>query len=290
MSGSANPTSITMSGNRSVSATFSVVEPGPHTLSVSKSGSGSGVVSSSPSGISCGSTCSAEFAHGTSVTLSASASSGSVFAGWSGCQSTSGSQCTVSMSQARSVTATFNLAPLPPTSVTNQSIMSPYSPVYYSSTAMPTSWDAGSVGAVGPSAETYQWVRVAWNASPSSGVTGYRVFRKACPTCTPTQVASVGSTIRRFDHETSVGSSFYYGVASVTTSGAGEIAWDSTPTAALFSRPVLTSPMDKTTTSTTFSSGSNVSFTWTPPSTSCGSSVRLIEYEIRHLTRIIHER
>lgn len=77
-----------------------------HTFSVSKSGSGSGTVTSSPSGINCGSTCSASFASGTSVTLSANPASGSAFAGWSG--SCSGSICTVNMTQARSVTALFN--------------------------------------------------------------------------------------------------------------------------------------------------------------------------------------
>jgi lysophospholipase L1-like esterase len=79
-------------------------------LSVTKAGSSpsSGTVVSSPTGISCGSTCSASFASGTSVTLTAAAVSGSAFAGWSGACSGSASTCTVSMTQARSVTATFN--------------------------------------------------------------------------------------------------------------------------------------------------------------------------------------
>src|SRR5437588_1581207 len=40
-----------------------------HTLTVAKTGSGSGTVSSSPTGIDCGPTCSAKFAEGASVTL-----------------------------------------------------------------------------------------------------------------------------------------------------------------------------------------------------------------------------
>lgn len=79
-----------------------------YALQVSRAGTGSGSVSSSPTGISCGSTCSANFSPGTSVTLSASASSGSVFAGWSGDCSGAQSSCTVSMNLARSVSATFN--------------------------------------------------------------------------------------------------------------------------------------------------------------------------------------
>jgi len=76
-------------------------------LTVTKSGSGSGTVTSSPAGINCGSTCSAGYASGTSVALTASAASGSTFGGWGGSCSGTGT-CTVSMTAARSVTATFN--------------------------------------------------------------------------------------------------------------------------------------------------------------------------------------
>ena len=77
------------------------------TLTVAKTGTGTGTVTSAPAGINCGSTCSASFASGASVTLTAAAASGSTFAGWSGaCTGTA--TCTVSMSAARSVTATFN--------------------------------------------------------------------------------------------------------------------------------------------------------------------------------------
>ena len=77
-----------------------------YSLTVARQGTGSGTVTSSPAGISCGSTCSASYAAGTSVTLSAQPASGSTFAGWGGaCSGTS--SCTVSMSVARSVTASF---------------------------------------------------------------------------------------------------------------------------------------------------------------------------------------
>jgi endoglucanase len=76
-------------------------------LTVAKTGTGGGTITSAPSGINCGATCSASYATGTSVTLSAAAASGSTFAGWSGaCTGTA--TCTVSMTSARSVTATFN--------------------------------------------------------------------------------------------------------------------------------------------------------------------------------------
>ena len=76
-------------------------------LTVAKGGNGSGTVTSAPAGISCGSTCSASYNSGTSVTLTAAAASGSTFGGWSGACSGSGA-CTVAMTAARSVTATFN--------------------------------------------------------------------------------------------------------------------------------------------------------------------------------------
>ena len=72
--------------------------------------SGSGTVASTPSGISCGSTCSASFANGAQVTLNETPASGWVFSGWSGACSGAGS-CVVTMSAAESVTAAFLIAP-----------------------------------------------------------------------------------------------------------------------------------------------------------------------------------
>ena len=97
-------TGLTDTKSVSISVTASTTTYG---LTVTRSGTGTGTVSSSPAGISCGSTCSANYASGTSVTLTAAAAAGSTFAGWSGACSGTGS-CTVSMTEARSVTATFN--------------------------------------------------------------------------------------------------------------------------------------------------------------------------------------
>jgi hypothetical protein len=80
-------------------------------LSLLKSGTGAGVVSSSPSGISCGASCNANFPSGSTVVLTASASTGSVFSGWSGDCSGTSSTCQVTMAQARSATATFDIQP-----------------------------------------------------------------------------------------------------------------------------------------------------------------------------------
>jgi hypothetical protein len=67
----------------------------------------SGKVTSSPAGIDCGSTCSASYVENTPVVLTAKADTGSNFSGWTGEGCGSAETCTVPMSQARSVKATF---------------------------------------------------------------------------------------------------------------------------------------------------------------------------------------
>lgn len=80
---------------------------GPYTLSVTRSGGGSGTVTSSPGGIDCGAGCSATFPAGTRVTLTATPAAGSTFAGWKGHCGGNG-PCTMDLTTSRSVTATFN--------------------------------------------------------------------------------------------------------------------------------------------------------------------------------------
>lgn len=87
---------------------------GTFTLQITKNGAGSGTVTSSPSGISCGTTCSQQFSGGTTVTLSAAPASGSAFAGWSGGGCTGTGACTVQISNNLTVTATFNASTPPP--------------------------------------------------------------------------------------------------------------------------------------------------------------------------------
>jgi alpha-tubulin suppressor-like RCC1 family protein len=96
---------VTMNAARTVTATFN--PPPSFVLTVTKSGTGSGTVTSSPTGISCGADCSEPYNSGTGVTLTASAAGGSIFAGWTGCDTVSGTTCTVTMSAARTVTAQF---------------------------------------------------------------------------------------------------------------------------------------------------------------------------------------
>jgi hypothetical protein len=97
---------VTMDAARSVTATFTLKT---HTLDVSKDGTGTGSVSSSPAGIDCGTTCSHAYDDGTVVTLTATPDTGSDFTGWTGAGCTGTGDCQVTMSQARQVTATFTL-------------------------------------------------------------------------------------------------------------------------------------------------------------------------------------
>ncbi len=87
--------------------------PAQRALTVSRSGSGSGSVASSPGGISCGTTCSTSVASGTTVSLTASPVSGSTFAGWSGGGCTGTAGCTTTVTADTSVTATFQPAAPP---------------------------------------------------------------------------------------------------------------------------------------------------------------------------------
>jgi len=78
-------------------------------LSISKTGDGTGSVTSSPAGIDCGETCSASFVEGTPVTLTAAAAPGSTFRSWTGCDDPSSSVCAVTVTAAKTVTARFTL-------------------------------------------------------------------------------------------------------------------------------------------------------------------------------------
>lgn len=79
-------------------------------LSVSLSGSGTGVVSSDPAGILCGSTCRQSFSTGSVLTLSASAASGSSFNAWGGACASNGSNpvCRLTLNDSQNVSASFS--------------------------------------------------------------------------------------------------------------------------------------------------------------------------------------
>jgi hypothetical protein len=132
---------LTVSRARSVTATFT---PGAYTLAVTRQGTGTGLVSASLAGLSCGAACEASFAAGSAVTLTASPDPGSVFAGWSGDCSGSGS-CQLTMGAARSASATF--APnLPPSASFTLSC-----------TGLSCNFDAGNSSDLDDPIATYSW-------------------------------------------------------------------------------------------------------------------------------------
>jgi hypothetical protein len=101
---------MSMTSDKTVTATFNAV----HTLSVATTGSGSGSVSSNPSGVNCGAVCSVLFDEGTAVTLTAAPGSGSTFTGWSGGGCSGTDPCVVTMSADQNVSANFDQTPAAP--------------------------------------------------------------------------------------------------------------------------------------------------------------------------------
>jgi hypothetical protein len=85
--------------------------PASQTLTVDKTGTGSGTVTSSPAGINCGSDCTESYGPGSVVTLTAAAAGGSTFTGWSGGGCSGTGNCVVVMASSTTVTANFDLAP-----------------------------------------------------------------------------------------------------------------------------------------------------------------------------------
>jgi hypothetical protein len=113
---------VSMTQDSIVSATFSLLRQ----LQVFGSGDGSGSVTASDGLIDCTITagsvagdCTEDYADLAIVTLSAAAGSGSTFGGWSGGGCSGTGTCQVTMDQAWSVTATFELIPIPLITVTS---------------------------------------------------------------------------------------------------------------------------------------------------------------------------
>jgi len=116
---------FTMDGNKTVTGMFDLGPNPDNGLSISKVGTGKGrVISLVPGGINCGNyagsvqtDCSSMYSSSTTVNLKPQSDSDTTFASWGGdCSSTpASSDCSILMSQTRSVTATFNIttAPIP---------------------------------------------------------------------------------------------------------------------------------------------------------------------------------
>jgi hypothetical protein len=96
---------VTMTSDRMVSAAFDVAT---YPVSVTRAGTGTGTVTSSPAGINCGTTCNASFSG--NVTLTAVATGGSYFSGWS---APCGPAAACALDAGAALTATFTPTPVP---------------------------------------------------------------------------------------------------------------------------------------------------------------------------------
>jgi hypothetical protein len=96
-------TIITVAGQ----VTVETKAPEDFDLTIVKSGSGKGAVTSSPSGIDCGDACTESYGSEVSVTLTATPENSSVFTGWTGCDTISEKTCKVEMTEDKRVTAAF---------------------------------------------------------------------------------------------------------------------------------------------------------------------------------------
>jgi hypothetical protein len=82
--------------------------PSQHTLTVNKGGTCTGVVTSSPEGVNCGSDCDEAYYSGAVVKLIAIPDTGSFFSGWRGGGCSGSGQCILTINTDTIVTATFN--------------------------------------------------------------------------------------------------------------------------------------------------------------------------------------
>ncbi len=98
LSGSDNPESVTMDANKTVTVTFTQDE---YTLTISYDGSGNGMVTKDPD--------QETYTYGTVVTLTAVPDGDSEFAGWSGDLTGTELSKDITMDDAKTVVATFNL-------------------------------------------------------------------------------------------------------------------------------------------------------------------------------------
>ncbi len=101
--------SVTVNGSTEVGALFEERASTLLIVTLASEHGGQGTVTSNPVGIDCPTTCSSSFYNNLSVTLTATTTGTySVFDGWTGDCAGNGLTCTVSMVQARNVTARFN--------------------------------------------------------------------------------------------------------------------------------------------------------------------------------------
>ena len=213
-------------------------------LSITNQGTGIGTVSSSPSGISCGSTCSASFTAGTAVTLTAQPTTGSAFSGWGGACTGSASSCIVSMDSDRSVTANFS------TEVTTRTLTLSKSGNGTGSVTSSPSGLSCAMDCNSASSNFSKTVSITLTAQASSGST-FAGWGGACSgtgSCTIAAGTSSASVTASFTSSTSTR------LVTLTKAGTGSGSVTSTPSG-------LSCSVDCSSTSANFPSSGTVSLT-----------------------------
>jgi hypothetical protein len=150
-------TAYDISGNES--GYSNEVSAQQNSLAVTKGGTGTGTVTSSPGGIVCGSDCSEAYKSGTVVTLTPIPNTGSTFTGWSGSGcSGNAPQCSLTISSTAAVVEA-NFSSLTPLTQTEKIIDNGDS-----ATSRTGSWDKsggsnpyGSDSVWGRDGETFTW-------------------------------------------------------------------------------------------------------------------------------------
>jgi uncharacterized repeat protein (TIGR01451 family) len=99
---------VTQSENTTVAAMFTAKGTPTAQVKITKTGSGTGKVTSSPAGIDCGNTCTFLFNKDSQVTLSAAPDAESKFTNWSGACIGPAPTCTLTLNASKSVTAVFD--------------------------------------------------------------------------------------------------------------------------------------------------------------------------------------
>jgi hypothetical protein len=96
------------------------MQPSARTLTVTKSGTGTATVTSSPGGINCGPACAANFPNNSVVVLTVTLGPGTTFNGWGGACAPSGRNltCVLSMTANRAVSISTSLVTFPLTVTT----------------------------------------------------------------------------------------------------------------------------------------------------------------------------
>jgi Fibronectin type III domain/Divergent InlB B-repeat domain len=165
-------------------------------LTVTKGGTGTGTVASSPGGIVCGSDCSEAYKSGTVVTLTPVASTGSTFTGWSGggC-SGNAPQCSLTISSSAVVAANFSsLTPLTQTEtiIDNRDSATSKTGSWYKSSGS-DSYESDSV--FSRNGSTFTWYFTP-SRSGSYEVSSWWTYRDSRSTSIPVDINYSGGKVR----------------------------------------------------------------------------------------------